>query len=190
MDGSLPGLRHPLAGPVERSARAAAASDRRRTRFEVRLLTHLGATAETWQIGHPSHRSLRNQRVLFLGTTGTMRQCKQPRRFVMTQTEPMERQPGAPYVVPKRFGLRTLLFVTTFFGLIFAAAKSTPAPAVALIFYSSFLVFISLSQMLLPQYPRLASILAGAVFMPAGVYGAEFTPLGAEFILKIVHRWS
>ena len=104
----------------------------------------------------------------------------------MSETKSTSPQPGAPYVVPKRFGLRTLLFVTTFFGLIFAAAKATPAPAIALIFYSSFLVFISLAQMLLPQYPRLASILAGALFMPAGVYGAEFTPLGAEFIPKVL----
>ena len=104
----------------------------------------------------------------------------------MSQTNSISPKPGAPYVVPKRFGLRTLLFVTTFFGLIFAAAKSTPAPAIALIFYASFLVFISLGQMLLPQYPRLASILAGALFMPGGVYGAEFTPLGAQFIPKVL----
>lgn len=108
----------------------------------------------------------------------------------MTPTRSIDRQPGEPYVVPKRFGLRTMLFVTTAFGLIFAAAKSTPAPAVALIFYSSFVVFISLSQMAIPRLPRLASILAGALFMPVSVYGAAYTPLGSEFILQILPRMS
>ena len=105
----------------------------------------------------------------------------------MQSTRP---RPGEPYVVPKRFGLRTLLFVTTAFGLVFAAAKSTPAPAVALIFYSSFLFFISVSQMAIPKLPRMASIVAGAMFMPAAVYGASYTPLGSEFILQILPRMS
>lgn len=71
------------------------------------------------------------------------------------------------YAVPRQFGIGTALLVTTLFGIFFGVMTALRAPSVVIVFCSSFLVWVALAQMALPRAPRLGSILAGAVFLPA-----------------------
>jgi hypothetical protein len=90
------------------------------------------------------------------------------------------------YTVPKRFGMRTLLVVTALCGGLLAIAKTTAVPTGVMVFYSLFLAAVCVSQMLFERMPRLASILTGAIYMPAVIFGAEFLPVGTEDLLRQV----
>ncbi|HJN10865.1 MAG: hypothetical protein QGH33_12875 [Pirellulaceae bacterium] len=69
------------------------------------------------------------------------------------------------YQVPRQFGLRTILVVTALFAGMLSIIKWTDASPEPLIFYSSFIIVVGGAQVVFERSPRLASILAGSVFL-------------------------
>jgi len=93
--------------------------------------------------------------------------------------------PGKTYSVPRRFGIGTALFVTTLFGAFFGFMTWARAPLFLILFYSSFFICVSLAQMVLHRVPRVASMVAGALFLPASAGIAILARDGLEGI-----RWG
>jgi hypothetical protein len=83
------------------------------------------------------------------------------------------RQPLPPRTheagVPRRFGVGTLLLITTLYALLFALLRAFHASPVTFFLIALFFTAIGLGQMLLfhGQRPRRASILVGAFFPAA-----------------------
>ena len=73
--------------------------------------------------------------------------------------------------VPRRFGVGTLLLITTLYALLFALLRALNAEPLAFFLIALFFTLVGLGQMLLfhGQRPRRASILVGACF-PAAVF--------------------
>ena len=89
--------------------------------------------------------------------------------------EPAAEQPPAdhpagnePFGVPRRFGIGTILVVTTAFGLLLSLLQALGAPPGVVWFVIVFISLVGLGQMLLfgAKQPRLASIVVGAVCLP------------------------
>ena len=77
----------------------------------------------------------------------------------------IDRQRSHQYQVPRRFGLRTILVVITLFVAMLSIIRFTDASPAPLIFYSSFIIVVGGAQVVFERSPRLASILAGALFL-------------------------
>ncbi len=92
----------------------------------------------------------------------------------------MQRQPGEPYRVPRRFGVGTALVVITLFAVLCAGVKWIGAAPELLVFYCSFVVLVSGAQMTLEKSPRLASVMAGAVFFPLSAWGGSLLQGGLD----------
>ena len=78
----------------------------------------------------------------------------------------IERSQHQHYQVPRRFSVRTLLVVTALFAAMLSLFKWTDTSPLVLVFYSSFVIVVGAAQVLLERSPRLASIVAGAIFLP------------------------
>lgn len=77
--------------------------------------------------------------------------------------------PGAkPFGVPRRFGIGTILVVTTAFGLLLAALRALGAHPGVVAFVVAFISLVGAGQMLLFRgvQPRKASIVAGTFSLP------------------------
>jgi hypothetical protein len=68
------------------------------------------------------------------------------------------------YSVPRRFGLSTLLVVTVAVGILSAIFRWLQLPADAALIVLFFIGVVSSAQFIFNRAPRLASILAGAIF--------------------------
>jgi hypothetical protein len=82
---------------------------------------------------------------------------------------PAERPAGnEPFGVPRRFGIGTILVVTTAFGLLLSLLQALGAPPGVVWFVIVFISLVGLGQMLLfgAKQPRLASIVVGAICLP------------------------
>jgi hypothetical protein len=82
---------------------------------------------------------------------------------------PAERPAGAePFGVPRRFGIGTILVVTTAFGLLLSLLQVLGAPPGVVWFVIVFISLVGLGQMLLfgAKQPRMASIVVGAICLP------------------------
>lgn len=82
---------------------------------------------------------------------------------------PNERPPrDAPFGVPRRFGIGTILIITAAFGLLLSLLQACGAPTFAVWFVIIFVSLIGLGQMTLfgGDRPRKASIVTGAVCLP------------------------
>ena len=77
----------------------------------------------------------------------------------------IDRPKNRHYQVPRRFGLRTILIVTALFAVMLNSIELTDVSPKLLIFYSSFMIVVGGAQVVFERTPRLASILAGAVFL-------------------------
>ena len=94
------------------------------------------------------------------------------------------------YTVPKRFGMKTMLLVTTVFGILLATAEWTMIPTFVLVFYACFLLSVCVSQMFFQAMPRAISILVGACFMPSVVYASLFFDIDpASIVAQILPRF-
>ena len=78
---------------------------------------------------------------------------------------PLAAQKGGAYRVPRRFGLGTIFVVTSLFCVMFALLRALGAPPAVMIFLGGFFFFIGAMQLVLGRVPRVASIVAGSLFM-------------------------
>jgi len=69
------------------------------------------------------------------------------------------------YQVPRRFGLRSMLVATALFGAMLGVIKWTGVPPDLFIFYFSLVILVGGAQVVFERKPRLASILAGILFV-------------------------
>ena len=69
------------------------------------------------------------------------------------------------YQVPRRFGLRSILVVTALFAATLSIIKWTASPIEPFIFYFSLVVVVGGAQVVFERKPRLASIVAGSMFV-------------------------
>ena len=69
----------------------------------------------------------------------------------------IDRQKSHQYQVPRRFGLRTILVVTTLFAAMLSIIRFTDASPAPLIFYSSFIIVVGGAQVVFERSPRLAA---------------------------------
>ena len=72
----------------------------------------------------------------------------------------------AQYAVPKRFGMAGILAITTLMAVLFGVLRYCNAHPAVYIFVGLLALVTCLVQMRYGEVPRVASILAGAVFMP------------------------
>ena len=100
----------------------------------------------------------------------------------------MNRPPDA--VVPRRFGLVTMLEALTLFSLTFLLLEWLKTPAWLVLNISLFLATVSLAQMLFATAPRQASVVAGTIYLPLAVVGMMIylvvsydIPLNSSFLL-------
>jgi len=82
----------------------------------------------------------------------------------------------ADFVVPKTFGMSAILGIMTALAMLFAILRWSGAEPVFYFFFSVEALAICIAQMLYGKTPRLASIITGAVILPA------FTLLAAFFV--------
>ncbi|MHB0960097.1 MAG: hypothetical protein ACYC0X_19820 [Pirellulaceae bacterium] len=70
---------------------------------------------------------------------------------------------------PRRFGVGTLLAVTTMFGVLFAGLQALGCPPIVFFLVILFVTVVGLGQALLfgGQHPRRASVIVGALFFPS-----------------------
>lgn len=73
---------------------------------------------------------------------------------------------AATYAVPTRFGMAGILAITTFMAVLFGILRYFNAPAVVYVYLGLLALVTCLVQMRYGDVPRLASIAAGAVFLP------------------------
>ncbi|HEY2413898.1 MAG TPA: hypothetical protein VGI40_16725 [Pirellulaceae bacterium] len=78
------------------------------------------------------------------------------------------------YSVPRRFGLATLLVVTVAVGILSAIFRWLQLPAEAALIVLFFIGFVSTAQFLFNRAPRLASMLAGAIFFVLFAVAMQF----------------
>ncbi len=76
------------------------------------------------------------------------------------------------YQVPRRFGMRTVLAATAGFALMLGIVKWLGVSPVVVIFYTSFIMVVSAAQIAFESKPRLASMVAGGLFLPLLKLGA------------------
>lgn len=79
--------------------------------------------------------------------------------------------PVKTYVVPKRFGLLSILALTTLMAIVFGVLRFYEAAPVWFLFLGSLSLTICIVQMFYGNVPRLASAFAGALLSPAFVIG-------------------
>jgi hypothetical protein len=72
----------------------------------------------------------------------------------------------ASYAVPKRFGMAGILAIITLMAVLFGVLRFLNAPVVLYPFLAVLAMVTCLVQMRYGDVPRLASIIAGAVFLP------------------------
>jgi len=72
----------------------------------------------------------------------------------------------AQYAVPKRFGMAGILAITTLMAVLFGVLRYCNAHPAVYIFVGLLALVTCLVQMRYGEVPRMASILAGAIFMP------------------------
>jgi hypothetical protein len=82
--------------------------------------------------------------------------------------------PSDQYVVPHRFGLSSLLALLTFFGLLFGWFRYLEVNPVVYWFTASEITVICLAQILFGRAPRGASVLGGALLLPAWGFVAAY----------------
>ena len=88
---------------------------------------------------------------------------------------PAERAAGdEPFGVPRRFGIGTILVITTAFGLLLSLLQNAGAPPGVVWFVIVFVSLIGLGQMLLfgGSHPRKASIVTGEICFPLMIAAA------------------
>jgi hypothetical protein len=79
---------------------------------------------------------------------------------------------SAQYAVPQRFGMAGILAITTLMAVLFGLLRSFNSHPVAYIFLGLLALVTCLVQMRYGDVPRMASIIAGAIFMPVCMVGA------------------
>lgn len=72
-----------------------------------------------------------------------------------------------PFAVPRRYGVGTMLIVTSAFAAVYGLLKSAGAGAGTMAFVTLLIGVTALAQMITRKWPRLVSMLAGAVVLPA-----------------------
>lgn len=77
--------------------------------------------------------------------------------------------PIKTYVVPKRFGLLSIIALTTVMALMFGLLRFYGASPVWFLFLGTLALAICIVQMFYGQVPRQASVTAGAILTPAFV---------------------
>jgi hypothetical protein len=79
-----------------------------------------------------------------------------------------EHQAEEVFGVPRRFGVGTILVITTAFGLLLSLLQALGAPVGVVVFVVAFVSLIGVGQMLLfdGTQPRRASLLAGLIGLP------------------------
>lgn len=89
-----------------------------------------------------------------------------------------------PFGVPRRFGIGTILVVTTAFGLLLSLLQALGAPPGVVWFVIAFVSLVGLGQMLLfgAKQPRMASIVVGAICLPLMTFATFVfaSPRGAD----------
>lgn len=68
--------------------------------------------------------------------------------------------------MPSKFGVGLLLFFLTLFSVSFFILGALDVPPVAILFLTLLLTVVGFGQILWPDYPRTASTLGGAMFVP------------------------
>ncbi|HEX5444946.1 MAG TPA: hypothetical protein VFW87_14005 [Pirellulales bacterium] len=77
-----------------------------------------------------------------------------------------------PYGVPRRFGVGTMLIVTTAYGMLLAVLRLAGWPPGATAWILAFISLVGLGQMLLfgAKRPREASVVTGAIGLPLAMF--------------------
>jgi hypothetical protein len=86
----------------------------------------------------------------------------------------------AQYAVPKRFGMAGILAITTLMAVLFGVLRYCNAPPPIYIFVGLLALVTCLVQMRYGEVPRIASILAGAIFMPVCVLATFLIALAVD----------
>jgi MFS family permease len=73
------------------------------------------------------------------------------------------------YSVPQKFGTGTMLLATTMFAILFAILTYAEVRLWQLVFFTSYVVTVSVAQMFVAGSPRWASIFAGGIFLPMSI---------------------
>jgi hypothetical protein len=83
--------------------------------------------------------------------------------------------------VPRRFGVGTLLIITTAYAVLFAVMRALEFPPAAFVLVSLFFTAVGLGQMLLfkGRQPRKASVIVGACLYPPLFLGTIILESGA-----------
>jgi hypothetical protein len=91
--------------------------------------------------------------------------------IVVEPAMPLPKRPAgrAPFGVPRRFGVGTILVITAAFAGLLALLRLLAAPPLQVGFWIVFITLVGLGQAVLyrGRQPRLASIVSGAVCLPA-----------------------
>ncbi len=84
------------------------------------------------------------------------------------------RRVQAPYCMPRRYGIGTLLVISTLYACLIAGLQGLNAPWQVIVFFCLLLLVIGFCQMLAgARWARAASVIAGVIFMAA--FGAIVT---------------
>ena len=95
--------------------------------------------------------------------------------------------PSDQYVVPHRFGLSSLLALLTLFGLLFGWFRYLEVNPVVYWFTASEITVICLAQILFGRAPRGASVLGGAMLLPAwGLVAAYANTQSPSWFLMVL----
>jgi hypothetical protein len=86
----------------------------------------------------------------------------------------------AQYAVPKRFGMAGILAITTLMAVLFGLLRYCNAHPAVYIFVGLLALVTCLVQMRYGEVPRIASILAGAIFMPVCVLATFLVALAVD----------
>jgi hypothetical protein len=86
------------------------------------------------------------------------------------------------YSVPRRFGLSTLLVVTVAVGTLSAIFRWLQLPAAAALVVLFFIGVVSAAQFIFNRAPRLASVLAGAIFFVLFAIAAQLMAGSPPFL--------
>jgi hypothetical protein len=94
------------------------------------------------------------------------------------------REPAAPvrvYQVPHRFGLGSVLVVTTFFCVLLAVMRFFRMPAVLIGYIGLQILAAGMMQIFIRKRPRGASVLVGAILLPAFTIGVLVYGRGVQY---------
>jgi hypothetical protein len=97
-----------------------------------------------------------------------------------------EETPGPQAGMPRRFGIGTIMVITTFFALVFGLLKVLQVPPLVFVLVSGFILTVAACQALLfgGKNPRKASFIAGMAMYALAAAFTAFAGTGVRFPIE------